>query len=156
MVALEGAETVRVDVAVPLAETVRLVGFRVTGRLPAMKDVDSATVPANPWRLTRVMKEWADAPWSSVRYEGLAVRRKPSWLLRPELFITVLRAVTPVIVPRAAVSTMSSGFIGTILFGNKIEPYPHDEPYTLVGRQRVYGSRNPSPSQQGQYGERAH
>jgi hypothetical protein len=116
MVALAGTETVRVDVAVPLAETVRLVGFRLTGRLPVRKDADSATVPVNPCKLTKVMMERADAPWSSVTYEGLAVRRKPSRFFKPELLITVLRAVAPVIVPKAAVSTMSSGFMGTSLF----------------------------------------
>ena len=98
------AVTVRMDLAVPLAGTLTLVGLKDAGRLEPVKNVDKDTVPENPLTLMTLTVELSDAPCSRYMVEGFIVRRNEGPALPP--FTYELSIVPPATVPTAAVRTI--------------------------------------------------
>ena len=65
-------DTVRVAVAEPPATIVTVLGERFVLRRPIDAVADRDMLPANPFRLVRVIVDGADPPRATVREEGLA------------------------------------------------------------------------------------
>lgn len=102
------AVTVNMDLAVPLAGTVTVVGFSDAGSCEPAKNRDNETVPEKPLTLMTLTVEVRDAPCSIVKVEGFIVRRNEGPALPPLTY--ELSIVPPAIVPTAAVRTIRRPF----------------------------------------------
>ncbi len=125
--------TVRVDLAVALADRLTDVGLRSAGSFPPGKNSDSATVPAKLLMLVTVTMERAEALCPMVREEGLIVTKKVPLFLAPALLASELTIAPPAMVPRAAVRTISRDFRWMMLLDSNLEHYPQDKPYRPLG-----------------------
>src|SRR5260370_38074039 len=93
-------EAVRVEVPVPPAVSVMLVGLSARVRPAGVLDFVSVTVPAKLPRLFSVMVEFAELPNGKARLEGLAVMVKSGLCALKNSVMAVAPASLLVIVAR--------------------------------------------------------
>lgn len=126
------AVTVRMDLAVPLAGTFTLVGFKDAVSVGPVKNIDKDTVPENPLTLITLTVELTDPPCSRDIAEGLIVRRNEGPALPP--FTYELSIVPPATVPTAAVRTIRRAFRWTRLLNSIVLQSPNPKDYCVIWR----------------------
>ena len=117
------AVTVRMDLAVPLAGTLTLVGLKDAVSIEPVKNIDKDTVPENPLTLMTLTVELSDAPCSRDRVEGFIVTRNEGPAL--PLLTYELSIVPPATVPMAAVRTIRRPFRWTRLLNSIVLQSPN-------------------------------
>ena len=123
------------DLAVPLAGTITLVGFNDAGSVEPVKNRDNDTVPEKPLTLMTLTMDLVDAPCSMDKAEGFSVRRNEGPALPP--FTYELSIVPPATVPTAAVRTIRSPFRWTRLLNSIVLQSP--TPKTNYAVRRLTG-----------------